>query len=579
MKGKRSILGLDVGHYSVKAVLAVPQSGKRMRVLKAETIPVPPGLPSPAKPIQRWIEENELQGTPVVLSISGSRVLYQTLTREEGDPRTPDQIAAIEAMRFREMTDSVMLHTATPASLDEREPHMLISFVRPDLLNLSLAALEESGTKLVNCVPAPVALYNGVRAIGEPVKGVIAVAHVGATNTEVVIGDGRGVLFARSFSLGTALLTNAFASALGVTPQEAERQRLEAMDIEQLPAEGKTAVDQFTRRWQEEVQSCIDMYRSQVDADRSVERIMLSGGGVRWDPLRQQLLSATGLPAAMVGNLPGQEHTQSAEYIIAAGLAASGLNLAVAPGSLLPEEIRGSLVRERNKQYWLLTGIFSVAAMGVFVVSLNMGMAREREYLTNYNSQLERCKASAKQIEAMQKRLDTINEMTQPLIRFVNNSARVRDLTLFIGENLASDAFITLIADSESYIRQREETYEAFRTKKDGPRPRRPALYRDRQQSTQAEIARLRNARMNLLIVEGFSTGPGYFGVRDLIRMLEKREEVEAVDLMTDDLIIEDDFTDPQWLSTGGRKFVVRIQLKDPTADMTKSKNRNPGRR
>ena len=119
MASSRNVLGLDMGHHAVKAVLATA-NGKRLRVLKAEWVPIPQDLPDPSGPLRKWVQEQKLGNTPVSLCIGGSRVLYQTIRMEAEDPRRPEQIAAMEAMRFRDITDANMVATATPASADPK---------------------------------------------------------------------------------------------------------------------------------------------------------------------------------------------------------------------------------------------------------------------------------------------------------------------------------------------------------------------------------------------------------------------------------------------------------------------------
>lgn len=559
MAAPRHVLGLDPGHHAIKAVLA-SANGKKLRVQRIEHIPLPPDSSDPRQTLRKWVEEQKLGGVPTAVSLGGSRVLYQHIRKEAEDPRRPEQVAAIEAVRFRDMTDAMMVHCATPASPDPAERRILITLARPDLLDAALLPVSQSGLRVINACPAPVALYNGVVGLGEPIHQPTLFVDLGATNTEVVIGDGRGILFARTFAMGTALLTQAVATHTRTPMRQAERERIRATSFDHLPEGAARACTQFVQRWSDELLSCVQMFQSQCTQDEpALNKIILSGGGSLWDPLRNALIEAAPLRMVPAGRIAGQEQVQSAEFMIAAGLAAQALGIDRAPSSLLPESIRQGLVRERNKRYWALTGGFSVAAMGMLLASTQISFKREQEQLNRQNDTLRRCEQLAREIEAVKTRMVQMDTMTQPLIRFVNNSARVRELTLFIGANKGRQDFITLIADSESYLNLRVNPQTT------GNRRDVPQLSLSQRKAASEQAGQLRTSRMNRLIVEGFTPQGNLRTVKDLIEKLRTHPSVEKADLITDDMVFTDPERDQEWQSTRARRFVLDVQLVNPT--------------
>jgi Tfp pilus assembly PilM family ATPase len=557
MGASRNVLGLDMGHHAVKAVLATA-NGKRLRVIRAEWVPIPPDLPDPSGPLRRWVLENKLANTPVSMCVGGSRVLYQTLRLEPEDPRRPDQIAAMEAMRFRDITDANMVSSATPASADPKERRLLVTLARPDLLEGALAPASASGLRLVNASPSPIALYNGVVALGEPIARPTLFVDLGATTTEVVVGDGNGVLFARSFAMGTALLTQAVASHGRLPIQQAERLRLQAPTFAELPGGAPQACEQFVRRWFDELKACIEMYgTSHPQADAALHGILLSGGGSLWTPLREALMAQSPLPMTRVGRMAGHEEMDASEFMIAAGLAAQALGIARAPSSLLPDRVRQDLVRARNKRYWILTGAFAVGAMAMVAASSRISFQRERERLNQYSETLRRCEQIAKDTEAVKARTAQLDAMSLPLVRFVNNSARIRGLTLYIAEHKGRRDFVTLIADSPSYLDLRVSEREE-RAKRGAPR-----VSLSQRKEAQAQAEQLRVAHMNRLIVEGFTPQGNLASVKNLIEKLREHPDVRRADLITDDMVFADPERDEAWRSTGGRRFVLDVLLAD----------------
>jgi Tfp pilus assembly PilM family ATPase len=557
-RSSRTVLGLDPGQHAVKAVLATIAGG-RLRVLKAEHIPIPPDLADPGAALRKWWEDQKLGALPVACSVSGSRVLYQPVRMEDEDPRTPEQVAGMEAMRFSEMTDARMQYTATPASALPGERRLLVSMARPDLLEACLSPAVHGGFRIVNACPAPIALYNGVTALGEPIHQPTLFADLGATHTEVVVGDGNGVLFARSFALGTAQLTQSVAAQARLPLQQAERVRVKALSFAELPGESGKACEQFVQRWLQEIRACMQMYLASLgpgNEDRAVKRILLAGGGARWEPLREALHAASPLPLSLVGRIAGHEQQESAEYIIAVGLAADALGIARAPSSLLAEGLRQVLARIRNKRHWMAASLFAVGGMLMIGAASHIASSREKARLSQQNLILQRCDTLRQGIETSEARMLQMETMTAPLVRYVNNSARIRDLTLIIGAARGPNDFVTFLGDSESYVELRMGTEEERERRSAVPRA---SLVRREPNRQQAD--RLRDDRMNRLIIEGFTPRQDLSTVKRLIETLRSRPGVLRADLLGDDLVYGDPDRDVEWISTGNRRFVIDVEL------------------
>lgn len=560
-KISKTVLGLDVGHHAVKLVVATANAN-RLRVTRAEHIPVPPGTPDISGVLRKWFEENKLTHLPVVSAVGGGRVMYQSVVMEKEDPRTPEQVAAIEAVKFSDMTDARMVHTVTPASNDPRERRLLISLARPELLQNAIQPLSRAGLRLVNACPSPVALYNGVTSLGEPVHQTAMFVDVGATHTEIVVGDGRGVLFARSFAMGAAQLTQSVATQAKLPLAQAERARLQAKTFAELPGESPRACEQFVSRWIRELNACLQIHRNGPGADREdVSRVVLSGGGVLWQPLFDAIKAACDLPVRPVGRIAGHEEAQSAEFMIAAGLAADGLGIGRGEASLLPDDLRALLTRERNKKYWLVTGLFSVAAVGMLAAATHTAFVRERAELTRQNNTLQRFASIRRDIESVEARMALIDEMSDPLARFVHNSARIRKLTLLIADLKGAEDFITFLGDSETYLELRVLSLEE--RMRDSDREVRDQISMVQRRVDRQRAERLRDPGMNRLIVEGFTAREDLSTVRALIQGLREHPEVNRADLLTDDFVFPDIDRDEAWRSTGNRRFVLDIRLVD----------------
>lgn len=558
-KGGTSACGLDIGHHSIKAVVATA-NGQHLRVRLAEEVPLPLEASDLPKALSRWVEEQGLSRVPATVSVGGSRLLYQHVKMEEEDPRSFDQVARMEAMRFQDMTDAVMEVTATPASPLKQERNVLISMARSEHVSQALEPFVSAGIPLVNACPAPVALYNGFTSLGEPVHQPTLFVSLGAETTEMIVGDGQGVRFARSMAMGTALLTQALASREKLPFSQAERLRIQAASFADLPGEMPEVCAQFVRQWVQEIQAGLQLYGESPAGAGPREKIRtlhLSGGGAAWAPLIRELREQMSLSVTVPGMLPGLETVAAGPFLTACGLAADGLHLARAPSSLLVQEIRRSLSRQRNKRYWAMTGAFSLGALAAVGAATQISFNRERQELGMHNRTLQRSDAIRQESETLLARQRQVQQMMKPLADFVTNSSRVRDLTLRIAQEKGPEDFITFLGDSESYLQLRLDSAEDRERRMLSPRNRLALQRLDRQ-----EAENLRSARMSRLIIEGFTPRKDLTTVKSLIDTLQELDAVEQADLLSDNFVFPDPERDAEWAATGYRRFVLDVRLR-----------------
>nr|MDA3874989.1 pilus assembly protein PilM [Kiritimatiellia bacterium] len=422
-KTHKSVVGLDIGQQEIKAVLA-SANGQHLRVQRVDEIPLPLDLNETGAALRRWWDEQHLGHTPVVTSIGGNRVLYQHLRMEKEDPRSHEQVGHMEAMRFSEMTDANMEVSVSPASSSKQERSLLLSMARPDLLQQSLNALQKANLNLINACPAPIALYNGFISLGEPIHQPTLFANLGASHTEMVIGNGQGVLFARSFAMGSAQLTQSLASKTQSSFAQAERTRLQATSASECSDVLREVTASFAKQWIQELNACLQIYQESAGkhpGSEPVRRLMLCGGGARWTPLVDVLKRDLTLSVSTPGSLPGLENENSLSYITACGLTAEGLGLARAPSSLLTSQIRQSLDRRRNKRYWMVTSVFSVASLAMFAAATQLSFQREKNQLNQHNQTLQRSDAIRLESEKLLERKAQVDRMMNPLVDFVYN--------------------------------------------------------------------------------------------------------------------------------------------------------------
>ena len=185
-------------------------------------------------------------------------------------------------------------------------------------INTSVEAIERAGLTPAGIDFIPLSL---IRSLGSRGSGLgrgsgeqEAIIDIGAGVTNIVVHENSVPRFARVLSIGGNDLTDALASGLGVSFEDAEsiKQRLglgappaappapEPGIQQQSAAPGSPDVagrilDQRATSFVEEIRGSLDYYLAQAEATR-ISRVVISGGASKLPGLAQRLANALRLP-------------------------------------------------------------------------------------------------------------------------------------------------------------------------------------------------------------------------------------------------------------------------------------------
>jgi len=280
----RSLLGLDIGSNSVKAIELTNHGGEFVVTGFAHAPVVAEG--SLTDTITEMVQQAGMRTRRVVTAVSGKSVIVRYLNMV---PMSDDELK--NAIRFE--ADKYIPFDVDEVVLDcqriedegvaqENEMRVLLVACKRNLVDDHLTLLEGAGL-----VPAVVdvdsfALGNAFEfasaqgGLAEREDGVSALIDIGANKTNINILKGSVSYFTREIYLGGDDFTSGIGKKLNLETHEAEALK---RDPGEHLEEVKEAVYPYIDDLGNEIRLSFDYYENQFD--REVDQVFLSGGGAR----------------------------------------------------------------------------------------------------------------------------------------------------------------------------------------------------------------------------------------------------------------------------------------------------------
>jgi general secretion pathway protein L len=311
------VLGLDLGSYSVKAVL-LETTMRGFQVKAYATSPVAMDgerLPRLEAALQHLLASEPLFADSVVVAVPGVSMATHTLALPFNDPKKVEAALAGEVadqLPF-DLDEAVYDYQANDMKTgDVKGAQVLVGVLKRSELSALLESLKKSKLEPRVVTHSGLTYQNVLNTMPPPVgdEGV-AVVDLGHERISLAIGKAGGpVDFARMFMGGGLSLTKALAAEFKIPFAEAQtwKENHGAVGTEVVGPDAERAAGAFLRALQpviRELRSSIKSYSARMK--RPVTKILLCGGTAKLLGLAGQVEKDLGIPTAMV-TLPPDVH-------------------------------------------------------------------------------------------------------------------------------------------------------------------------------------------------------------------------------------------------------------------------------
>jgi type IV pilus assembly protein PilM len=287
----KSLIGLDVGTHSVKAVELTWSNGPVITGFGYAELPSPDAVPDTVLDLLR---DNDFHSRRVVTSVSGRSVIVRYLTMFKMSPDDLRNAIRYEADKYIPFDVDEVVLDCQPfevegiGNLGSNEMRVLLVACKRAIVDEQLRLLGAAGLQPELVDVDVFALGNAFElAVGlDPAAGprVTALVDVGSTKTSVNLMRAGVSLFTREIHTAGSTFTTAVASRLGLANGDAELlKRTPGEEYERVRHAISPAVDDLAS----EVKLSFEYFENQFDL--GIDEVLLSGGGSRLVGLEQDL--------------------------------------------------------------------------------------------------------------------------------------------------------------------------------------------------------------------------------------------------------------------------------------------------
>ncbi len=290
-----SVVGLDIGHGVLRAAEVAGGSTGKPRLMRYHEVTFPSDATREGEIVEQDVLVRALKQLwaagkfatrDVVLGVGNQRVL----TRDLSVPKVPlDRIK--EALPFQvqdllpiPVADAVLDFYPIAEAQGESGPviqGLLVAAAKASVL-ANVRAVQAAGLNPIDVDLSPFALTRALLT-GKSGKGTVALVHVGATTSCLVIATDGVPQFVRIIPSGGEEVTTALVN-LGLTPADAERMKATAGLIRESYQPESMAIAETVIRVTDDllgsIRNTLQFYRNTRPND-PIMGIILSGGGSR----------------------------------------------------------------------------------------------------------------------------------------------------------------------------------------------------------------------------------------------------------------------------------------------------------
>ena len=322
MFGKRSYVGLDIGHYAIKAVqIERTQSGWRITKRSSCQTPndsVRDGIVLDAEAvggaIKQMLKTATISATAAVIAVAGGTVVVRTVKMPKMAEAALRRYIKIEASRYvPSSVEDSFIECEILGPSGEQQMDVLIVAAPKELVQSRLRACEAAGLDVDVVDVEAFAMFRSLIEADTNAdwqNDTMALIDVGAATTTVSVVTKGVFAMTRSIPQGGTTLTESLRTYFKLTPEDAESGKLQ-LDFRDLMKEDgpkenpplrilQPIMDELVR----EIRRSLNYYQSQqTDSGQPnpVQRIVVTGGGAQLTGFSEYMSEKLGIPVLSSG--------------------------------------------------------------------------------------------------------------------------------------------------------------------------------------------------------------------------------------------------------------------------------------
>jgi type IV pilus assembly protein PilM len=306
MGGAKTIVGLDIGSSSIKAV-ELKKSRGEVEVVHVGLEPLAPDIVvdsmivdsgSVSSAITKIFNENSIKAKNVATSVSGHSVIVKRIpmaTMDDAELAASIQTEAAQHIPFDIADVNVDYQILSDETSGPQMDVLLVAVKKDKILNYTNVLSLAGKTPTVVDIDA-FALQNCYEYNYEPApSSTVALLNLGASVMNINIVKGTTPLFTRDVSVGGNQYTDSLQKELDLSFDDAESLKL-GNKVGTVSEDAKMPIlQQVTEIIVLEIQKTFDFFRATA-AGEHIERIYLAGGSAKVPGLMEALRQEFSLP-------------------------------------------------------------------------------------------------------------------------------------------------------------------------------------------------------------------------------------------------------------------------------------------
>lgn len=344
---KKSFVGLDLGHHTIKAIQLDRSSGGWKVTKVASTLTPPESVKdgvvidtaAVAASIKGMLKEAHINATSAHIAVAGGSVFVRSVRMPRMTEATLRKSIRFEAGRYVPgSADDCYIEFEILGPVEENQMDVLVVAAPKDIVNSRVEACGQAGLDVESVEVEAFSLFRSLVEADpsrEWAEKTIAILDIGALTTSLsIVHDGHFAMI-RSLPHGGGLLTEALRSyfKLEVEDAEAGKAQLDVRDLidEKGPKENpplrvlQPHIDELVR----EIRRSLNYYQSQKtegEQTHSVDLVLVTGGGSKLPGLPEYVAHRLNIAVEAIGPL------QNPRFTSLLGSDDGGLDLSVATG-------------------------------------------------------------------------------------------------------------------------------------------------------------------------------------------------------------------------------------------------------